>query len=161
MPLLAGTGQQAYIAFLCFLTGFATAPLYEWTRPFKRKNKATEFSLDLVYMLAAGGIFLLFTHTALKGILSFYTALSFFGGAATGVYTLRKTQKLLMRFFRPVRNFLKEHIVSALPKKTEQETDNGGADQEKAKRALGVVRKSDAKPRFRTKIRKKFPLKRE
>lgn len=140
MPLLAGTGQQAYIAFLCFLTGFATAPLYEWTRPFKRKNKAAEFFRDLFYMLAAGGVFLLFTHTALKGILSFYTALSFFVGAAAGVFVLRKTQKILLRLFRPVWNFLKEHIVSALPKQTERKIDNGGTAGESANKTRAIVK---------------------
>lgn len=159
MPLLAGTGQQAYIAFLCFLTGFATAPLYEWTRPFKRKNKATEFSLDLFYMLAAGGVFLLFTHSALKGILSFYTAVSFFGGAAAGVFTLRKTQKLVMRFFRPVWNFLKEHIVSALPKHTEQKIDNGGTAGESANKTRAIVRKPRTKTQRRLRFMRHVPIK--
>lgn len=159
MPLLAGTGQQAYIAFLCFLTGFATAPLYEWTRPFKRKNKATEFSLDLFYMLAAGGVFLLFTHTALNGILSFYTAVSFFGGAAAGVFALRKTQKLLMRFFRPVWDFLKEHIVSALPKHTEQKIDNGGTAGESANKTRAIVRKPRTKTQRRLRFMRHVPIK--
>lgn len=159
MPLLAGTGQQAYIAFLCFLTGFATAPLYEWTRPFKRKNKATEFSLDLFYMLAAGGVFLLFTHTALKGILSFYTAVSFFGGAAAGVFTLRKTQKLLLRFFRPVRKFLNEHIVSALPKHTEQKNDNGGTTGENANKARDTVKEPRVKTQRSLRFMRRVPIK--